>query len=151
MDLMRFIDGGARRAAPPPGYTVAQLRAINATRRQWLNALLVDQTRAWLSLGERQPEVLEATATMLTIAAMVHGHGGGSADAPELAVIRGAISAATQCAAAGGTLTAAEAQAFSAAAVRADAIIHRATADAIVRAAHSIRAAVGLAAPERKV
>ena len=59
MNLFDVLNRGAAYAPPPPRYTPAQLRAINGTRLQWLNALLVDQTRTWMSLGEHAPEVLE--------------------------------------------------------------------------------------------
>lgn len=144
MNLFDVLNRGAAYAPPPPRYTPAQLRAINGTRLQWLNALLVDQTRTWMSLGEHAPEVLEGMATMLTIAGFVHVFDAKSADTPELRVIRGAISAATQCAASGAVLTAADAQAFRAACDRARTIIEAGTPAGIIHAAESIRKTVGL-------
>lgn len=143
MNLFDVLNRGAALAPKPPEYTRQQLRAFEATRMQWLNALLVDQTRTWMSLGEHAPEVLEGMATMLTIAGFVHVFDARSADTPELRVIRGAISAATQCAASGSVLTAAEASAFRAACDRARTIIEAATVPAIIHAAESIRKTVG--------
>ena len=144
MNLHAFLNRGAAMAPKPAPYTPAQLRAIDSTRRQWLNALLVDQTRAWMSLGEHAPDLLQAMATVLTIAGFVHVFDQRSADTPDMRVIRGAISAATQCAASGAVLTAADAQAFRAACDRAHAIIAAGTAPAIIHAAESIRKTVGL-------
>lgn len=149
MNLFAVLNRGAAHAPPPPRYKRAELRAIEATRLQWLNALLVDQTRTWLSLGEHAPDILNAMAAMLTIAGFVHVYDRRSADTPELRVIRGAISAATQCAAGGAVLTAAEARAFRAACDHARTIIEAGTPAAIIHAAESIRATVGLTAPER--
>lgn len=144
MNLFTLLNRGAAHAPPKPQYTPAQLRAIEATRLQWLNALLVDQTRTWLSLGEHAPDVLEGMATMLTIAGFVHVFDARSADTPELRVIRGAISAATQCAATGSVLTADDARAFRAACDRARTIIEAGSHAAIIHAAESIRKTVGL-------
>lgn len=144
MNLMQLLARGAAHAEASPRYTVPQLRAINATRRQWLNALLVDQTRAWMDLGERQPEVLTGLAVVLTCAGFVEAHDAG-ADTPRLRVIRGAISAAEQCAQQrGNRIQAADAKAFSAAARHAAEIIQAGTPAAIVHAAGAIRATVGL-------
>lgn len=144
MNLMSFLGRGAAMAPKPPAHSRELLRATEAARRQWLNALLVDQTRAWMSLGERQPDLLNAMAAMLTIAGMVHTYDARRADTPDMRVIRGAISAATQCAAAGGLITAAEAGAFRAACDRATAIVEAGSVDAIIHAASEIRKTVGL-------
>lgn len=144
MNLFAFLQSGARYAPPKPRHSAAVVKAAEKARREWLDALLVDQTRAWLSLGERQPEVLSGLATVLTLAGMVHVFDTRSADTPELRVIRGAISAATQSSAAGSVLTAADAGAFSAAAQRAEAIIRAASVDALIHAATGLRETVGL-------
>lgn len=144
MNLFDMLNRGAAHAPPPPRYTPAQLRAVESTRLQWLNALLVDQTRTWMSLGEQAPDILNAMAAMMTVVGFVHVYDTQNADTPELRVIRGAISAATQCYAAGCVLTAADAQAFRAACDRARTIIEAGTPAAIIHAAESIRQTVGL-------
>ena len=144
MNLFAFLRQGAAHAPKPSPYTPAQLRAIEGVRLQWLNALLVDQTRAWLSLGEHAPEVLHGMATMLTIATFAAAHGTGRDDGADIRIMRGAVSAATQCARNGAVLTADDARAFRAACDRARAIIEAATPAAIIHAAESIRKTVGL-------
>jgi len=144
MNLMSFINRGAAHAPTEAQRARAAIvKAAEAARTQWLDALLVDQTRAWMSLGERQPEVLSAMATMLTIAGMAHAFDAKSVDTLDMRIIRGAISAATQCSGAGSVLRVEDARAFGSAAARAVAIINGASVDAIVHAAQGIREAVG--------
>lgn len=138
MNLFAMLNRGAAHAPNP----VKQ--AAEAARKQWLNALLVHQTGAWMSLGESQPETLNAMASVLTIAGFVHVFDTKSADTPDLRVIRGAISAATQAAKAGWVVLRPEAQAFRAACDRAHRIIEAGTVPAIIHAAESIRRTVGL-------
>ena len=145
MNLFALLNRGAALAPPPPSRPAAVLRAVEKTRLQWLNALLVDQTRAWLDLGERQAEVVQGLAVLLTLASYVATHAaGGSQDTPDHRVLRGALSAAAQCAETGCVPTAADARAFSAAAQRADAIIRGASVDAILHATAAMRQTVGL-------
>ena len=117
-------------------------KAAEQSRKQWLDALLVDQTRAWMSIGERNIEVLNAFAVVLTLAGFVHVHDKRTADTPELSIIRGAISAAAQCVKAGGVITVADARAFSSAAQRAERIIKSGTVSAIVHACQSMQETV---------
>ena len=49
-------------------------REIAKTRASWQNALLVDQTRAWLNLGEAQTEVLAGLGVTLCIASFAVHH-----------------------------------------------------------------------------
>lgn len=144
MDFMQFIGRGAALAPQRPQYTGQQLRAVEAARRQWLNALLVDQTRAWLDIGASQPEVLNGLAVVLTTAGFVNVYDTRSADTPEVRIIRGAISAAEACVANGSRIREADARAFSAAARHAAAIIEKGSPAAIIHAAESIRKTVGL-------
>lgn len=146
MNLMSFLKAGERHAPRPPAHSQAVVKAAGKARQQWLDALLVDQTRTWMSIGERQPEILSAMAAMLTIAGFCHVHDARSADTPDLRVIRGAISAATQCSASGSVLTVHEANAFRAACDRAADAVRSASIDAILHAATSIRETVGLPA-----
>ena len=122
-------------------------RAAELSRASWLNALLVDQTRAWLSIGEADADVLSGLAVMLTIAGFCYVYDSGQAavDSPRMAVLRGGISAATQCSAAGCKVSVNDARAFSSACTRANEIIASCSVRAIVHAAESIRTTVGLA------
>ena len=140
-----MLNRGAAHAPSEDDRRQARITAASETaRQQWRNALLVDQTRAWMSIGENEAGVLGAMVTMLTIAGFAHAYDTKSSDTPDMNIIRGAVSAATQCMAAGGTVSVADARAFSAAAARADAILAKASIKAISYAAESIRAAVGL-------
>lgn len=145
MNLMSFLNAGARHA---PSDAERQQRAINeaseASRAQWLNALVVDELRAWEQIGDSDPGLIRAMSSMLTLAGFVHFYDTKSADTPDLRVIRGAISAAAQCAERGCKVSADDARAFSAACERAAGIVRRGSAAAIVHAAQSMGELVGL-------
>lgn len=142
---MSFLNAGARHA---PSDAERQQRAINeaaeASRAQWLNALVVDELRAWEQIGDRDPGVIRSMSSMLTIAGFVHVYDTKDADTPDLRVIRGAISAAAQCSERGCKVTVDDARAFSAAIERAQQIVNNASVGAIIHAAQSMRALVGL-------
>lgn len=138
MNISSFLAIGA--AYAPSDSTRRQKRiddAAEQARSNWCDALLVDQTRAWLGIGERDMGVLSAFAVILTLAAFVQAYEA-SEETPDLRIIRGAISAAGQCSKAGGVITVQDAQAFSSAAQRADTIIRGASVGAITYAAKSI-------------
>jgi len=147
VNLMNFLNAGARHA---PSDADRQQAAINeaaeASRAQWLNALLVDELRAWEQIGDRDPAVIYSMSSMLTLAGFVHVYDKRNADTPDIRVIRGAISAAEQCTKRGCRVSADDARAFSAACDRAQQIINHGSVAAIVHAAQSMRALVGLAA-----
>lgn len=144
MNLFTLLNRGADHAPKLPQYTAQQLRAVERTRAQWLNALLVDQTRAWMDLGAEQPDVLSGLAVVLTCAGFVHVHDTRRNDTPQLRIIRGAISAGASCSANGCRIRAEDARAFSAAAQHAAVIIRAGTVAGIIHAAESIRKTVGL-------
>lgn len=143
MNLFTMLNRGAAHA-PAPKLPGAHVRAAEAARRQWLNALVVDETRAWLNLGEAQPDVLNGLTTLLTLAGFVHVFDARDADTLDVRIIRGAISTAEGCVRAGEVITANDAQAFSSAAARAAAIIRAGTVPAIIHASRSIRETIGL-------
>lgn len=147
MNLMAFLNAGARHA---PSDAERQQAIINdaaeASRAQWLNALVVDELRAWEYVGDRDPSVIRSMSSMLTLAGFVHTYDKRSADTPDLRVIRGAISAAAQCAERGCRVSVDDARAFSSACQRAQQIINHGSVPAIIHAAQSMRALVGLAA-----
>lgn len=145
MNLFTMLNRGAAHAPSDTQRQQAKITvAAETARKQWLNALLVDQTRAWMSIGQQEAGVLAGLTTMLTIAGFVHVYDVKNIDTPDLRIIRGAVSAATQCMEAGGCVSLADAQAFSSAAKRADAIIKAASVEAIIHASQAIRDTVGL-------
>jgi len=147
MNLMDFYSRGARHAPTDADRRRAKVTlAAETTRKQWLNALMVDETRTWMGVGEADRGAIEGMVTMLAIAGFAHAYDAHDADTVDLRIIRGAISAADQCMRMGAFITGAEAKAFSSAAGRARAILETASVDGIVRAAAAIRETVGLEA-----
>ncbi len=144
MNLLALLSRGAAHAPKPPAYPPSVVKAAEQARAQWLNALLVDQTRAWIDLGAEQPDVLSGLAVVLTCAGFVHVHDTRRTDTPELRIIRGAISAGASCSANGCRIRHEDARAFSAAAHHAAVIIQSGTIAGIIHAAESIRKTVGL-------
>ncbi len=144
MNLLALLNRGAAHAPKPPAYPPSVVKAAEQARAQWLNALLVDQTRAWMDLGAEQPDVLSGLAVVLTCAGFVHVHDTRRTDTPELRIIRGAISAGASCSANGCRIRHEDARAFSAAAHHAAVIIQSGTIAGIIHAAESIRKTVGL-------
>lgn len=112
--------------------------AAELTRASWLRALVSDQTRAWMNIGEKDAGVLQAFAAIMTITGFVFAFNGRSIDDPDIRVIRGSVSAASQCSAAGCVISIDDARAFSSASQRAEKIIRSASVDAIISASISI-------------
>lgn len=145
MNLTAFLNRGARHAPTDAERAQAAInKAAEQSRERWLDAIMLDQIRAWDNVGRHEPGVLEGMATMLTLAGFVHVYDVKSNDTPDLRIIRGAISAATQCAKAGGVVSVDDARAFSSACARASDAIKAGSVAAILHAATSIRAAVGI-------
>ena len=130
MNLFSFLDRGVQLS----GGTEAE-KAAERARQMWLNKLLVDQTRAWLSLQESDRQVLSGLSVLLTLAGLAHAYDKRSDDTPQIRVIRGAISAAEQCAKAGAVITPDHARAFSAACEHAREILKTCSRAAIQHAA----------------
>lgn len=144
MNICDLWNRGAALAPKPPKHPPAVVKAAEKSRRQWLNALQADQTRAWLDLGAEQREVLNGLATVLALAAFIQAHDLRTEDTPDQRVIRGALSAAAQCAEAGAVIQLPDARAFSAACDRAVTIIQAGSVSAIIAAATRVRAAAGV-------
>lgn len=144
MDLNAFLGRGAALAPKQPKHRAAVVKSAEVTRRQWLNALLVDQTRAWMDIGESQPEVLRGFAMMLTVAGFAHAFDTRSVDTPEVNVIRGAISTIEACGNAGNVIAEMDVRTLCAAAARATEILKVSSVDAILHAALSLRNLVDL-------
>lgn len=139
MDLMAFINNGTRRytgeiLARPTSKQRAQERhakqvaaAIAATRKQWMYALQVDETAAWMSTYEQRPDVLQGLTTVLSLAALAKRFDDGHDDSPEVRIVRGALSAVEQCGKAGATLDPATNRALSSAARVATQLVNEAS------------------------
>jgi len=109
--------------------------AVVATRAKWVNALLVDQTRAWMAINDRDKGALTGLIAVLTLAGIAKSFDD-SADAPAVRIIRGAISAAHQCGASADCVISVEdARAFRSAASAATEIIQTCSVEAIAQAA----------------
>lgn len=98
-------------------------RSLTQTRAQWRNALLVDETAAWMSTYQQDERVLTGLVTVLTLCAMAREHDDGHSESAEVRVIRGAISAATQAAGQRFLITPDTVKAMSVAATRARQIV----------------------------
>lgn len=145
MNLMNFLKRGASHAPSEAARQQALIdKAAEDTRAKWLDALMADETRAWMGIGEVDKGVIEGMTTMLAIAGFAHVYDARRADTPDLRIIRGAISAGHQCMQRGCLVELADAQAFSSASERARGIIKVASVDAIIHAAQTIRETVGL-------
>ncbi len=145
MNFMDFIKRGAAHAPTDAQRARAKIvKAAEAAREKWLDALIADQVRAWMSIGDKDPGVIDGLVTMLAIAGFAHGFDTGLSDTPDMRVIRGAMSAAAQCAESGCRITDDASRAFSSAARRADAIVRTCSIDAIIFASQKIREAVGV-------
>lgn len=110
-------------------------RQIERARQQWLEKLTVDEIRAWDHIHEEDRGALTGLLSLLTLAGMAHAYDAGTVDTPEVRIIRGAISAAEQCGAAGCIISADHARAFSAACGHARTALKTASPGAIQHAA----------------
>lgn len=145
MDLFKFLSIGAAHAPSEADRRAAVIKkTAEDSRAQWLRALVADQTLAWWHVGLEDRAVLSGTCVMLTIAGFAEVFDTRDADGVDLRVLRGGISAIAQCGDAGSVITVELARAISSACQRAEAIVRRATVEAIAHAAVSIRTAVGL-------
>ena len=145
MKLHKYIGNRAAYARTRPLFTVPELRAINRCRQQWLDALLLDQTRAWLDLGERQPEVLQGLAVLLTLGHLADGYEAGDGSVERRKSMATAMGRAQDAAAQRGcVLTAEDADVLHAGVMAAHAAIKQARPAALMHAAECLRADVGL-------
>lgn len=119
--------------------------AVAATRAKWLNALTVDQTRAWMAIDSRDRGALKGLITVLTLAGLAKAFDDHHENSLEVRIIRGALSAAEQCAvSADCVITVAHARAFTTAANGAAEIINSCTGEAIVHASVHLRKMAGM-------
>lgn len=110
-------------------------RQMEICRSKWLDALMLDEIRAWDVLDSDAKEPLTGLTTLLTLAGICKTFDQADHDHPEVRVIRGAISTAQQCARAGYRITVVDARALSSAATRAREIFTTCTHDAMAHAA----------------
>lgn len=147
MNLFALLNKGAA-MAPPPAHSGAVQRQVRKLRKAWKNALLVDQTRAWMDLGERQVEVLRGFSVTLSLAGLALAYSDRSEASPQSRIMRGAMSCIEQCCLqADAVVTASDAKALSSAATAAMDAIDAASIDAIIFAAERI-ARAGAALPK---
>jgi len=136
MNLMNFLNRGVAHADNE------RLRrrtvVLEKARKQWIDALYADQTRAWMSLGESQPEALNGLVVLLTLAGMAKVHDCRDVDIPDIRVIRGALSTAQQCARREYLMTTETVQPLSVATDRAIAALKVCSLDAIEHASCSM-------------
>lgn len=141
MNLFSLLNR-APKGKPAPEFTPREMRAIERERAGCINALLVDETRAWLDLGDDQPDVLRGICAMLLFAFAVKQHDDKSTASSECRVMRGALNAAAKRAETGAAvITPDEATAMSIAATKARAIIADGSPAAIVYAARRLKQA----------
>lgn len=133
MNLMNFLHGGIERMKESEAD-----RAADRQRREWMSALLADETRTWMNLGQVDRGALRGVLGLLSLAGICHLHDGHDQDAPAMRVIRGAISAGEQCGNSGSVITREAAQAFASAASRAREIFQAASLEAIKATALTI-------------
>lgn len=133
MNLMHFLNSGIESLKK----TEAD-RAADRQRREWMSALLADETRTWMNLGQVDRGALRGVLGLLALAGICHLHDGHDQDAPAMRVIRGAISAGEQCGNSGSVIAREAAQAFASAASRAREIFQAASLEAIKATALTI-------------
>jgi hypothetical protein len=137
MNLCAMLNRGIANSGVEARKKAQFAREMEAVRAKWLDALMVDETRAWMSIGEVNHQTLSGLVAMLTLAGLCEASGAKNKDGPAVRVIRGAISAAQQCAAQNKGISAQHAQAFSSAAKQARAIFERCShVDLIYAAEH---------------
>jgi hypothetical protein len=152
MDLMKFVQRGTAlsgiysrqiedRLAKQKAHDQYQINALEGCRALWIKCIKIDQTRAWMSISEQDKGLLNGLVALLTTAAVAKMHAtNGSLDSPEISVIRGAISAATQCADGGSIISVADAKAFNIACEHAQTIFETCELGAIKHAAMQMHA-----------
>ncbi|MEN9923938.1 MAG: hypothetical protein RL268_64 [Pseudomonadota bacterium] len=134
MNLQAFLNRGVRLT----GGTELEQRT-EEQRKKWLDALLVDETRAWLNLGQSDRSALVGFQTLLTLAVMAHLHDQQKAHAqPAVRVIRGGLSAIEDCVAEQSVITPQHARSLQIAAAAAREMLQQASQRGIQAAAEKL-------------
>lgn len=148
MDFFKFVGRGVALAGDPAKRIQAEKDAraqqyvqkvVRDARAMWCNALTVDETRGWLSVLEKSPEVLNGLCIVLGLAAFARARDAGEDDA-QVRVIRGAVSAIQQAGSAGSVITHELLVSVASAARTGKQIVDTCTDDAIEHAAHYMHA-----------
>lgn len=152
MDLFKFVGHGVALAGNPERRIAAERDLRDLQRRRnmvaqardlWRNALTVDETRGWLSMLERNTQVLSGLCTVLSMVAIAQVADAGEND-PKVRVIRGALSAIEQAGKSGSVITHDLLVAVSSAARMARQIVDGCSDGAIEQAAHYMHTLVRL-------
>ena len=145
MNLFALLDRGAAYAPSNADRQRAkEVEAAESTRAAWIQALQHDRLRAWMNIGEADAGLLNALVSLLTIAGLAHVHATGKIDTPDLNIIRGGISAATQCVQSGCIVTVELARSWDVAIERCIEILQKMPVDSVIHAAVSIRRELGI-------
>lgn len=142
MNLHGFINRGIREAGIEPAIQAAPLIVTpegQQIRALLIDALVADETRAWMSIDGVDREVVNGFITTLTLVglAAVHDKGRG---APVVRIIQEAIARAQQAARGDARITVAWADMFSSAAGAARSFLVRCTDEALIAAAQMVEA-----------
>lgn len=121
-------------------------RVTEQARKRWIDALTTDEIRTWMNIQQQDKASLVGLGLVLSGAAFAAAHDAKTSDAPDVRVIRGALSAIEQAGHNGSHITTETAQAISSAATRARDVLQRCSKGAIQHAARQLRQAVGLSA-----
>ena len=135
MNLFALLQRGQSHAPSDADRQKAKISAeAEKTRVVWLQKLEHDKLRAWINIGESDGELLNGMAVMLTLAGFAHVHSVRNIDTPDVRIIRGAISAATQCAVSGCMVTLDLVRGWTVAIDRAIEIVKYAPVESIIHA-----------------
>ena len=134
MNIFTLLNRGIANSGVEARKKVQFASDMESIRAKWLNALLVDEMRAWMSIGESSVEILTGLCAMLGLAGFCKDFDGMKSASAEVRVIRGAISAAQQCASEGCQISVQHALAFKSACRMAREILEVCTHDAMVYA-----------------
>lgn len=135
MNIFSLMNRGIANSGLEARKQEAFSREMEAARAKWLDSLMVDETRAWMSIGEQSREILQGLSVLLVLAGLCQATDKMHVNTVENRVIRGAISSAQQCAREGCRITAQHAQAFSSAAAMARKIFETCSHTAMAQAA----------------
>lgn len=139
MNLFDVLNKGAGHA-PDKRYPTKVQREIAKTRASWQNALLVDQTRAWLDLGEQQSEVLQGLGITLCIASFAVQHMDKGEKSSDAAAINAGLTLCDDCyRLAGAVLTVDDTIALIDAAAAAGRVFKACSDEAVVYASEGIK------------
>jgi len=143
MDITQFWGRGVRLSGVAERQAAEKAQALeagaNASRKQWLDALLIDELRAWESVGESDRAALDGLLVVLTMAGLCRAHADGHEQSREVRIIRGGVRIIEDCVGKGCKIARVDAQGLSAAVDTARGVVVAASAQAIGHAAVAMR------------